>query len=243
MTAITGPPPAVVKRGPPRQLAREATALRRLSPLGLAPRLLDARPAVLTSELLPGSSRALDRLRPDDARALGALVRRVHDVAKTATGGLPDWTTRARSLAGYRRRRIADMLAAAGSDRRLAKRVVAVAGAASDTDDPRPFRFLHGDLASANILWNPAPALVDWEFWRMGDPAEDLAYLAEINALPAEVVAAIVAGYGHRETTVRIAGWRPLCALDIALWYRDRGDRSRMAQLTERYRVMSPPTL
>jgi aminoglycoside phosphotransferase (APT) family kinase protein len=229
--AVDGSPPVVVKRGPADQLAREAAALRRLAPLRLAPRLIAARPGAITMSLVPGAVRPLGRLRPADARALGVLLRRVHDSARTATGGLPGWPGRVRSLAAYRRRRTADMLAIAGGDRGLAERVIADAGPGPAEDAPRPFRFLHGDLAASNVLWSPAPALVDWEFWRMGDPAEDLAYLAEINDLPDRVFAAVVGGYGDPGIASRIRLWRPLCALDIALWYRDEGHGGRIARL------------
>ena len=77
----------------------------------------------------------------------------------------------------------------------------------------------------ANVVWGPdGPALVDWEFWRMGDPAEDLAYLAELNALPdAGPRPAVLEGYGRAEAAAAVAAWRALVALDAGGWYLREG--------------------
>ncbi len=224
VTAFDGPPGRVVKRGPRAGLAREAAALRRLGPLGLAPRLLAARPGEIVCELLPGESRLLGGIDDRDARSLGRMLRRVHESRRTATGGLARWPSRVRSLGTYRRARIRDLLGAGGPDGALVAGVVAALPApVPAAGGPAPFRLLHGDLAGANILWGPGPRLVDWEFWRMGDPAEDLAYLAEINLLPDGMLAAVLAGYGDAAMTARVESWRPICLLDAALWYRDAG--------------------
>ena len=57
----------------------------------------------------------------------------------------------------------------------------------------------------------------------MGDPAEDLAYLAEVNAMPEPVFARVLDAYGDHVVANRVDGWRTLCALDAGLWYRDAG--------------------
>jgi thiamine kinase-like enzyme len=36
---------------------------------------------------------------------------------------------------------------------------------------------LHGDVGAGNIIWRPLPTLIDWEDWRIGDPAEEIAYI------------------------------------------------------------------
>ena len=47
-----------------------------------------------------------------------------------------------------------------------------------------PLVLLHGDPWSGNVVWGAAgPVLVDWEYARLGERAEDLAYLAALDAL------------------------------------------------------------
>lgn len=42
---------------------------------------------------------------------------------------------------------------------------------------------LHGDIAPGNALWGREPALIDWEYTRLGDPADEIAYLFDQHAL------------------------------------------------------------
>ncbi|HMO01031.1 MAG TPA: phosphotransferase [Miltoncostaeaceae bacterium] len=101
-----------------------------------------------------------------------------------------------------------------------------------------PFAFLHGDLVAANVLWPPqgGPVLIDWEFQRMGDPAEDLAYLAELNALPDAVLAAVLEGYGEPGVAARVEGWRGLVAADAGAWYLGQGMRAEAERMLARAR-------
>ncbi len=223
VSAVDGPPGRVIKRGPAGPLAREARALRLVAGLGVAPRLVASEPGAIATILVDGAERPLDRLRPADASALGRTLRAVHESRRTATGWLPGWRSRARSLDAYRRWRAGDARAAAGGFAALADRVADGLPPLPGGADARPFRLLHGDLVSSNVLWTPEPRLVDWEFWRMGDPAEDLAYLAEVNAMPEPVFARILDAYGNPMVASRVAGWRALCALDAGLWYANAG--------------------
>ena len=217
----------VTKRGDPRALAREASGLRRAAGLGLAPRLLDAAHGQIVVARIDGAERRLDTLGASDARALGRTLRSLHDSRRGVTGGLAHWPSRARSLTAYRARRAADALAAAGPDHATAACVVAGLPAL-DAAGPGPlFRLLHGDLVASNILWTPAPQLIDFEFWRMGDPAEDLAYLIEVNALPPPAARALLDAYADPVATGRVPAWQALCALDAGLWYRDNRQPGR----------------
>jgi Ser/Thr protein kinase RdoA (MazF antagonist) len=47
--------------------------------------------------------------------------------------------------------------------------------AAAD-DGGRP-ALLHGDITPGNVLWADRPVLIDWEYARLGDPADDVAYI------------------------------------------------------------------
>ncbi|MDQ3547815.1 MAG: aminoglycoside phosphotransferase family protein [Chloroflexota bacterium] len=90
----------------------------------------------------------------------------------------------------------------------------------------RDFALCHGDLSIGNILWNgDAVALIDWEFARDGDPAEDIAYLVAEQAvspdLMADIAEAYVAAAGDPWAFARLPVWLPLVALDAALWWAD----------------------
>jgi aminoglycoside phosphotransferase (APT) family kinase protein len=41
----------------------------------------------------------------------------------------------------------------------------------------------YGDIGPGNVLWGREPALIDWEYTRLGDPADEIAYLFDQNAL------------------------------------------------------------
>jgi aminoglycoside phosphotransferase (APT) family kinase protein len=215
----------VEKTGDPGALSREAAALRRIAGRGVGPALVSTEPGVLRTSLLDGGPRAVSATSVDDLGALGSLLRKTHETACQASGGLPGWLRTARTLASYRRRRAADALALAGPRRRaLADRVIFGLPSQPAVDDPRPFRLLHGDLVAENIVWtSQGPRLVDWEFWRMGDPAEDLAYLAELNGLDDRAFRAVLDGYGVPGMSERADSWCALVALDAAAWYLSHG--------------------
>jgi aminoglycoside phosphotransferase (APT) family kinase protein len=199
----------VTKRGDPAALAREAAALAAVAGRPWAPELIRHEPGLLVTGRVPGAPRELAALGDDDARRLGAVLREVHGVRAAAAG-----------LRGYREGRIRDAEEAlAGTpDAGLARRV------AAGPPPEGPLAFLHGDLVAANVLWPPAgPVLVDWEFARMGDPAEDLAYLAELNGLPGAVHGAVLAGYDAPGVAARVDGWRGLVAADAGGWYLTHG--------------------
>ncbi|MEW6582527.1 MAG: phosphotransferase, partial [Actinomycetota bacterium] len=105
----------------------------------------------------------------------------------------------------------------------------------------RPFRLVHGDLVEGNVVWTPqGPRLVDWEFARAGDPAEDLAYLAELNALPDAVLREVLRGYGMPGIRSRLDAWRPVVALEAAGWYAREGDAERAEALARRAAAALP---
>lgn len=233
---VDGSPPVVVKRGHAASIAREARGLQLAQAAPCAARFAGAAPGELRTLLVDGAPRTARAIGPGDAATLGRALRQAHEVRRTRSGGLPSWRSRARDLAAYRRRRTADALAASGPDAPLAARVAESLPPLPPLPPAPdlPFRLLHGDLTLDNVVWDPAPRLVDWEFWRMGDPAEDLAYLAEVNGLSAPLVDAVLDGYGAPDVAARVDGWRALCALDAGFWYRDAGEASRARRLLRR---------
>lgn len=208
---------------------------------GVAPLVLAASPGVLDSEYIQGAPRALGRITTQEAHVLGALVHRAHQRRTSRTAWLPGWTSRPRSPAAYARARGRGATARARTapERHLAQRAAQAAASAAPHGGDTPFRLLHGDLVAANVVWGPGgPVLVDWEFWRMGDPVEDLAYLEAVNDVPARVRDAIRAGYGaDAAMATRIDSWHTLVLLDAALWYRDAGEHDRAARLMRRARA------
>ncbi len=208
-----GPPPTVTKRGDRDALAREAQALIALAGHDWLPTFIHHEPGRLVTEWLPGSPRQLSSMAPADARALGVTLRAVHR-------SVPGTDLCVSTPGGYARSR-------AEAVRRMAQR----AELEHEVAVPDPARTLvpiHGDLVEANIIWGlNAPVLIDWEFWRQGDPAEDLAYLVALNDLPQRVTDDVASGYGTDEPWARVAAWRPIVTLEAAAWYRLAGDTDR----------------
>lgn len=229
------------KRGEPRALEHEAAALRMLRGTGLAPNLIAVTPGENVTELLDGSPRPLATVGDDALVELGRIVRRLHDTRIAARGGRQTWRSAARSVTAYARRRVADIDPVPAELRPLVD-AARRAAATVRCDDERPFRLLHGDLVAGNIVWTPAPVLVDWEFWRIGDPAEDLAYLAVVNDLTPSALDRVLSGYGRRSMEDRLAPWMGICALDAAVWYLNLGDGDAAKPLlTAAERSLSSP--
>lgn len=237
---LPGAPALVEKRGAAGPLAREAAALRLLAGRAPAPALVRDRPGELVTRRLPGAPRPLGDAGADELRALGAVLRRVHDAWPGRAGGLPHWPAPATGLEAYRRARAEDAarLLGPGPDARLARALGRVP--ASPCGERRPFRLVHGDLVAANLVWHEGvPVLVDWEFWRMGDPAEDLAYLTEVNDLGAASLDRVLDGYGDPGMAVRLGPWRGLMALEAGAWYRAAGHRGHARRLLARGRALA----
>jgi aminoglycoside phosphotransferase (APT) family kinase protein len=232
---LPGAEPTIEKSGDPDALAREAEALRLVAGRAWAPRLLAGERGRVVSTRCPGAPRPLAGLAVADARRLGAVLREVHEVRRAGEGGLPWWPAPATTLAAYREARAEDAEALLAGTPHAALASRALAARPPERPEGLPFRLLHGDLVEANVVWGPAgPALVDWEFWRMGDPAEDIAYLAEVNRLPGPVLAAVLAGYARPEVAGAVDAWRALVALDAGGWYLREGMRAEAAPLLER---------
>jgi aminoglycoside phosphotransferase (APT) family kinase protein len=207
-----GPPPTVTKRGDRDALSREAQALVALAGHDWLPALIHHETGRLVTEWLPGSPRPLSAMASADGRALGTTLRAVHrSVPGSDLCSTPGGYARSRVEAVRRAARRADM-----------EHEILVPASA------RTLMPIHGDLVEANIIWGPnGPALIDWEFWRQGDPAEDLAYLITLNDLPRRVIDDVTSGYDTDEPWARVAAWRPIVTLEAAAWYRLAGDTDR----------------
>ncbi|HEX2504391.1 MAG TPA: aminoglycoside phosphotransferase family protein [Miltoncostaeaceae bacterium] len=243
---LPGAEPMVEKAGAPDALAREAEALRLVAGHPWAPRLVAAEAGRLVTTRCPGAPRPLAALPSADARRLGTVLREVHEVRRASEGGLWWWREPAGSLAGYRAARAEDAEALLAGTPWAGLARLALRAPVPQSPDEAPFRHLHGDLAEANIVWGPrGPVLVDWEFWRMGDPAEEIAYLAEVNRLPDAVLTAVLEGYAGPEVAAVASAWRALVALDAGGWYLREGMEAEARPLLERGAALArrePPT-
>ena len=181
-------------------------------------------------EALPGAAVALDAER---ARVLGPVLRRLHDSRVSGHGAWPDWDAPETAVGAYHARSVTSALAWAGERTDVATAIAVRLPVPGPGDGP-PFRRLHGDLWGGNLLWDAgAVRLVDWEYCRQGDPAEELAYLLEMDSVGEEVAEALLTAYGG-PIAERVRAWRPLAALMAGLWFHDAGMDERGATLVER---------
>jgi Ser/Thr protein kinase RdoA (MazF antagonist) len=215
----------VIKVGDARRTAREAEILAQLAGSTVAPRLLAAGVGMLITERLDGAP-----LRPrswslDNAEALGRLLRRVHDLPAPTAGD-----EYAVADHRYRDARIADIRRGCRPDARspTESSIATLPPLASDR-----LVLLHGDPWSGNVVWGAdGPVLVDWEYARPGERAEDLAYLAAMDELPTVTLASVLGGYGAgSDLRARVEAWRPLMAAWCGSWLWERGETDRGARL------------
>jgi thiamine kinase-like enzyme len=98
---------------------------------------------------------------------------------------------------------------------------------------------LHGDVAGGNIIWSPEPVLIDWEYARVGDAADEIAYVFNQNDLDEPDRQAFWRGYsGWRSAESssalieRVRWWEPLTVLGSAFFWSSPGPVA--ARLTRR---------
>lgn len=86
---------------------------------------------------------------------------------------------------------------------------------------------LHGDVAGGNILWDPDPVLIDWEYARVGDAADEIAYIFNQNEMTASGQRSFWKGYGDGygsdraldHLVARVQRWAPITVLGSALFW------------------------
>ena len=235
---------------------REAIVLEKLGGVG-APRLIDYRLSsswfdkpVLTMRFVPGRNFELKSATSADIERLGSVVATVHALpVDDLADSFPHETT----LLAYAEGRLhhimqgvpwaRDPLPATVQDRLLRatdliqSRWAAWRGTDSFRAD-ETLRLIHGDIAFGNVLWDLHPVLIDWEYARLGDPSDEIAYLFDQNGLSAPQRDAFWRGYQTRaEHTVSLAHlmeraswWEPLTLLGSTLWWVERFVRSTEAK-------------
>jgi Ser/Thr protein kinase RdoA (MazF antagonist) len=192
-------------------------------------------------QFLPGHHRELHAAAPADIERLGSLVGWVHarpvaDLLE-AFGPSP-------SISSYAEQRLKSILSGLAwvldpLPGPMQSRIHAVATSLeqgwNDWRDAECFTandalaLLHGDPGPGNIVWGPHPVLIDWEYARLGDPADEIAYLYDQNGLDTHQRTAFWRGYqssagtaGLEHLAHRIAWWEPVTLLGSTLWWVER---------------------
>ncbi len=233
---------------------REAAVLAHLRGAA-SPRLIDYRRdgpfaghAVMCLEHVDGHYEPLNTASPDRLADLGAAVRRTHstpvDDLAPALHAAPDLSTyvenRGQSMLA-RMPLVQDPLPKAVQGR--FRDVAAWAKQTTDqlrmTDNAGTPVLLHGDVSAGNVLWTPQPVLIDWEYARIGDPADEIGYVFGQNALRPEQREGFWRGYGDElepaslsRVIERAASWEPLTLFGSALYWVDLWSRRVRAEAT-----------
>jgi aminoglycoside phosphotransferase (APT) family kinase protein len=229
------------------QVAREAAVLGALEG-SAAPLLLDVccdgrwfDAPVMCTEFIQGDHRELASATGSELEALGEVVGSVHarpvsDLAgylggpQTATGYLDQW---GELISGYlpKLRQPLPQQVGSGLDRALSSVTRILGGPLREAspDAGEGLVLLHGDITPGNVLWADRPVLIDWEYARLGDPADDVAYIFGQHGLRAGQRHAFWSGYRRwvqQPALDRIAGrvrlWEPIILLGSALWWLER---------------------
>lgn len=237
------------------QAEREAVVLTQLAG-AVSPRIFDfsrsnsvANSAIMCLEYLPGHSESLEAASPSQMAELGATLRRTHampiDELAPLLDGAPDLHTyvddRLQSMLArmsFVRDPLAESTQATFND--AAVRAEQTAARLQAADDPGSPVLLHGDVSSRNILWTPKPVLIDWEYARIGDAADEIGYLFGQNALRQDQRDGLWESYGQESdgaafarTVERGAAWEPLALFGSALYWIDLWSRRIAADATQ----------
>lgn len=230
------------------QAEREAAVLNKVQGFA-APRLYDVRgesewfdAPTACMQFVPGQQRELVAVAPTDVERLGSVVGWVHGLpADDLVEWLPSSTSRAAYLDGRlevltrKLPSVRDPLPAS-LQRRVKRAMLLVndrlerARNAESFGSDEGLVLLHGDVAAGNIIWAPKPVLIDWEYARLGDPADEVAYIFTQNGLTPSQRMAFWRGYRRTSSprqrlehvADRVRWWEPVTLLGSVLWWVER---------------------
>ena len=230
------------------QAEREAAVLEMLRGMA-APFLYDFRSTsrwfdtpAMCMKFIPGGPRELNSASPMEIGRLASIVAWVHELP---AGILVESLAGTGNLASYAQGRLQSILSTlawvrdplpAALQARLMHAADSIATSWKAWQGAPSFRtgeslaLLHGDIALGNVLWGPDPVLIDWEYTRLGDPADEIAYLFDQNALTEPQRQAFWDGYRQSVSSqlrlahviARIEWWEPVTLLGSALWWVER---------------------
>lgn len=227
---------------------REAAVLENVGGVA-APELYDFRrtsdwfdtPA-MCMQFLPGRRQDLQTVGATQIGRLASLVAWVHERPVDGLSESMGTTTTIAAYAGDRLRAIVSTLAWARDPlpETLQGRLRSAAGSLAESfeasrdsggfNSGESLSLLHGDIGPGNVFWNPGPCLIDWEYTRLGDPADEMAYTLDQNALTPAQRRAFWDGYrqgmGSRSRPAhimeRVNWWEPVTLLGSTLWWVER---------------------
>lgn len=250
----------VIVRVATSQRARDcATARREAEVLGkvrgvAAPRLYDFRCAspwfdgpTMCMEFIGGEQRP-----PAGAVELQQLGRTVGAVHALSTDDLAGWVPEDHTLAAYLQSRVASIDGRLPFvrdplplpvQRRVRRARSLLDEALSRAREAEAFQhedrlvLLHGDVAGGNLLWSPAPVLIDWEYARVGDAADELAYIFNQNDLTESDRQSFWRGYREAcgaccptRLVERVRWWEPATVLGSAFFWLELWSRRAAAE-------------
>jgi len=232
------------------EATREARVIERAAGVA-APVLYDVRcesrwfdrPA-MCMQFVSGEQRDLAAASPATLEQLGSLMAQVHMLP---TADLFDEEPTTYTVAAYLHERhratvdrldpLRDLLPAEVRQRvdegaRSLDERVRSSSASDSFQTAEQLVVLHGDPAAANVIWTPEPVLIDWEYARLGDPADEVAYLFGQVGLTAAQRQAFWHGYRQHgagrwvdDIVDRVWVWEPLTLLGSALWWLEYWER------------------
>ncbi|HUC13433.1 MAG TPA: aminoglycoside phosphotransferase family protein [Acidimicrobiales bacterium] len=230
------------------QAEREARVLRKAGGIA-APLLYDFRCSspwfetpTMCMQFVPGQQKDLMSATPTEIERLGSVVAWVHSLP---VDDLVDGRSEPGNLVSYAEGRLESIISTiawardplpAAIQARLRSAANSVQRSWEKTRDDQsfntgtPLALLHGDPGPGNVLWGPGPVLIDWEYTRLGDPADEVAFLLDQNDLSPEQRGAFWRGYRAGvitqapldHVTDRVDWWEPVTLLGSALWWAER---------------------
>ena len=193
-------------------------------------------------EFLEGEARALHDASLVDLEVLGKAVGELHNI-EPAPGllldarPLPNATYAHELLTWYERDLMQKPFPGSGAERRIheeAEAAFAVAAVSLERSvriehfgQQGSWSLLHDDLVYQNIVWgaNGEPRFIDWEDTRIGDPAEELAYIVSEADLSDFQQGHLWRGYSATRPDadldgirLRMTRWGPIVAISSIRW-------------------------
>jgi len=200
-------------------------------------------------QFVPGKQKELGSATPAEIERLGSVVAWVHG---RPVDDLVDESSEPGDLVSYAEGRLRSIISTlvwaqdplpAAVQARLRSAANSVERSWKKTRDDQSFAtgatlaLLHGDPGPGNVLWGPGPVLIDWEYARLGDPADEIAYLLDQNDLSPGQRETFWRGYKEGASiqqpldhvTHRVNWWEPVTLLGSALWWVERWVRRAAA--------------
>lgn len=242
LTDGDGKPCYSVRIGPAAGvLEHEARAISTVAGCPGVPTLRFVSPQLLVHDYLPGEVNPLAEL---NGRQIDALARSLACLHSHRHAGYVLWPDRALHLGQRigalhgRTKRLEQADLSELPELREVRDQLSQLVASLDSNkagwQARDFSQLHGDLSIGNLLWTADEVgLIDWEYARAGDPAEELAYLITEQPVTQAIIDQLKASYlaagGTPDVWQRLPTWAAFTATDSAVWWvnylRAQGER------------------